>query len=660
MISGFPNDAEDSIYDMSSGANFILDENHRLLVANSCFFEVMGLDYGILEDDLNFLSLVPDEEVLFFISFFKKRLEDPYNSPKTSEFRVLDSEKNEHKLIITAARIPETRKIFISSLELGKYMPQPGFRENETEVRDQMDLSPGSVDDAGKQIDQYFHFSYLVEHQYEPVIVKVGDVIIYINEAGVRFFGKDNRYEIIGKSPLDFFDRDSKIRLVNAFKRSQSDLIRCPVEETIRVKGGAEIEAEISSVPVIYEGIAAIQYIIRDITSRKRSEEQAVLRLKQIEIVNSVLKSTASGFSFPETLENIIKKILDNFKFQSSFIYLKNHDPSTARLASSVNAPVWFKERYGWINIREWPYNIIFYGGQPRYIENLPGKPPGVFDIKILEDLEAISYAGIPVFSENAVVAVLYVTKDESSFFSPFEKATLEEIGKEIGSVVVKAMIEDKFETEYNAIKDLLGISLKENSRFWNTIISHRWGVNDRSFEDSDSRMELIREIGPRMDIINNLRVIYDVLLEGSVSLKPVCVDSIIRGAIYHFANGEIEYDRIFHFVFADDNLSYVFINIFNMFSLNRENFSLNFRHFIKNGDISIIITDKDGSGVTDDIERLLDIHPEDVLQSSNIPMYVTKMLMSAYKGTIDVVKSEKDGEGDKSIIITLKRYGRK
>lgn len=660
MISGFPGGTEDSIYDMSSGANFILDENHRLLAANSCFFEITGLDYGILEDNLNFLSLVPDEEVLLFISFFKKRLDDPYNSPKTSEFRIIDSEKIEHKLIITAAKIPETRRIFISSLEFGKILSQAEIREKGVEKSGKMDQSPDTESEAEKKFDQYFHFSYLVEHQYEPVFVLVGDVIVYINEAGIRFFGKDNRYDIIGKSPLDFFDRDSKNRLLSAFKRIRTNLIHCPIEETIKVKGGKEIDAEISSVPVIYEGIAAFQYLIRDITSRKRSEEQAVLRLRQIEIVNSVLKSTASGFSFQEILENILKKILDNFEFQSSFIYLKNHDPSTARLASSVNVPVWFKERYGRINIREWPYNIIFYGGQPRYIENLPGKPPGVFDIKILEDLEAISYAGIPVFSENAVVAVLYVTKDDSSCFGPFEKATLEEIGKEIGSVVVKAMIEDKFETEYNAIKDLLGISLKENSRIWNTIISHRWGVNDRSFEDSDSRMELVREIGPRMDIINNLRVIYDVLLEGSGSLKPVCVDSIIRGAIYHFANGEIEYDRALYFVFADDNLSYVFINIFNMFSLNRENFSLCIRHFIKNGDISIIISDKDRSGVIDNIERLLDIHPEDMLQSSNIPMYVTKMLISAFSGNIGIVRSDEEGEGDKSIMITLKRYGGK
>ena len=662
MMSGFAGDAEESIYDMSEGANFILDENHQLLAANSSFFAITGLDYAILEDNLNFLSLVPDPEVLLFMNFFKKRLDDPYNSPKTSEFRVLDSDKKEHKLIITAARIPETRKIFISSLELGMNLSQGEILETGVEMsRDAGETY--STGGPGRLSDQYFHFSYLVEHQHEPVFVLVGDVIVYVNEAGIRFLGIDNRYDIIGKSPFDFLDKDTKNRLINVFKEMKSKKVRHPVEESLRIKGGELIDVEISSVPIIYEGIAGSQYQIRDITSRKRSEEQAVLRLRQIEIVNSVLESTVYGFSLPEILENVLKKLLESFEIQSCFVYLKNSDPSTARLASSLNVPIWFKERYNLINIREWPYNIIFYGGQPRYIENLPDRPPGVFDVKILEDLGAISYAGIPVFSEKNVVGVFYVTKGDNSCFTPFEKATLEEIGKEVGSAVVKGLVEEKFGTEYNAIKDLLGIALKENDRIWNTIISHRWDRGGASAGGSDGgsdcRMDLINEIGPRMDIINNLRVIYDFLIDENRCLKPICIDSVIRSAIYHFAGGAIEYDRALYFVFADDNLSYVFINILNMFSLNREDFSLNIRHNTRNGEISIIISDRDRSGVIDNIEDMLNVQPEEALRPSNIAIYATRMLVAAYNGTIGILNSEVDGEAEKSLVITLKRYGR-
>ncbi|WP_048152959.1 GAF domain-containing protein [Methanolacinia paynteri] len=658
MISGFPGDTEESIYDMSEGANFILDENHQLLAANSSFFAITGLDYAILEDNLNFLSLVPDSEVLLFMNFFKKRLDDPYNSPKTSEFRVLDSGKNEHKLILTAARIPETRKIFISSLELGMNLSQGEIGETGGEMSDDAGQISGTGG-PGRLSDQYFHFSYLVENQHEPVFVLVGSVIVYVNEAGIRFLGVDNRYDIIGKSPYDFLDKDTKNRLINVFREMKSKKVRHPVEESLRIRGGELIDVEISSVPIIYEGIAGSQYQIRDITSRKRSEEQAVLRLRQIEIVNSVLESTVYGFSLPEILENVLKKILESFEIQSCFVYLKNNDPSTARLASSLNVPIWFKERYNLINIREWPYNIIFYGGQPRYIENLPDRPPGVFDVKILEDLGAISYAGIPVFSEKNVVGVFYVTKGDNSCFTPFEKATLEEIGKEVGSAVVKGLVEEKFGTEYNAIKDLLGIALKENDRIWNTIISHRWDKGDGSAGGSDCRMDLINEIGPRMDIINNLRVVYDFLIDENRCLKPICIDSVIRSAIYHFAGASIEYDRALYFVFADDNLSYVFINILNMFSLNREDFSLNIRHSIRNGEISVIISDRDRSGVIDNIEGMLNVQPEEALRPSNIAMYATRMLVAAYNGTIGILKSEEDGEAEKSLVITLKRYGR-
>ncbi|MBN1432163.1 MAG: PAS domain S-box protein [Methanomicrobiaceae archaeon] len=658
MISDFSDVAEDSIYDIYGGANFILDENHIVITANAGFFDITGFGYEIIENDFNFLSLIPDDEVLLFINFFKKRLYDLYNSPKTSEFRVMDREKKEHRIILTAARVPETRRVFFSSLEprrkLSQFIP-PETCDGGIQIPDD---NPSSVGNAERQVDQYFHFSYLVEHQPETVFVLIGDVIAYINEAGVHFFGKDNRYDIIGKSPAEFVEDDSKEKILKILQKMKTDTIRHPLEDNITINDGDVTDIEISLVPVIYEGIAGFQYSIRDITSSKKAQEQAALRLNQIGIVNSVLRSASSSFSLPEILENILKITIENFEFQSGWIYLKNTDSSTARLASFSNVPIWFRERYNLVNTREWPYNIIFYAGQPRYIENLVDQPPGIFDIKVMEDLGAISYAGIPIFSENAVVGVLYVAKGDNSRFTTFEKTTLEEIGKETGSIVVKGIVEERFEKEYNEIKDFLGIALKENERIWNTIISQRWTRKDSDTDDLVGRMELIREISPRMDIINNLRVIYEILLAGNPSLKPICLDSVIRSAGYHFADAEIEYDRALYFVFADDNLSYVFINILNIFCANQENVHLKIRHMNEKENITIIIDDLNDSKVIDSIEKVMKIPDGDTLRPANIPLYVTKMLIAAYNGDIDVRNMDNDQVEKRSLVIRLKRFG--
>ncbi len=657
MISDYSSDTGESIYDISGGANFILDEDHRLILANSVFFEITRLGYEVLEEDFNFLSLVPDDEVVLFINFFKKRLEDPYNSPKTSEFRVIDTEKKEHKLILTAARIPDTRSIFISSLELGKNFLKSGNSESLGAAGINESLSHDGLNPAGRQVDQYFHFSYLVENQSEPVFVLIGDVIAYINEVGIRFFGKGNRYDIIGKSPLEFIESESRENMEKIFSRTRTEAFIHPVEENVKIRGREAIDIEISFVPVIYEGIAGFQYSIRDISLSKKSQQETALRLREIEIVNSVLKAAASGFSLSEILEKILEETVERCGFQSGMIYLKNSDPSNARLKSARNVPIWFMERYNLINIREWPYNITFYAGQPRYVENLPGDPPGIFDVKILEDLGAISYAGIPLFSENAVVGVMYVTKEDNSTFSPFEKATLEEIGKEAGTIIVKGIIDDKFEREYNSIKNFLGIALRENDRIWNTII-RRSGVSD---DEAESRFKtgLIKKIGPRMDIVNNLRVIYETLLEGKRSLKPVCLDSVLRGAVYHFADMDIEYDRALYFVYANDNLSYVFINIMNIFRNSGEEISLSIRHVNEKDKISVIITDESGSGIIDIIDGMLKMHPNETLSSSNIPMYVTRLLISAYDGSIGITGCGGGEAEERSLVVSLRRCGR-
>lgn len=637
-LPGISGESEESIYNISAGANFILDKDNMLISANAGFFDITGFDYEILEEDFNFLTLVPDEDVLFFVNFIKKRLDDPYNSPKTSEFRILDIDKKEHKIILTAARIPETRRIFISSLELGRnYLTAYGADSIQTDIP--------TV--SNHHVDQYFHFSYLVEYQPEPVFVLIDDIIAYINEAGVRFFGKENRYDIIGKFPLDFVGEESRERIERTLESMKAGKLRHPVEEIFEIPGKEAVDADISAVPVIFEGIAGLQFSIRDVTLRKMAQKEADLRLRQIEIVNEVLRSSSSSFSLDEMLENILEVILENFGFQSGWIYLKNTDSQSARLASSLNVPVWFRERYDNVNIREWPYNIIFYAGQPRYIENLANHPPGITDVKIMEDLEVISYAGIPVFSENAVIGVLYVGKGIESSFAPFEKATLEEIGKATGSVIVKGVVEERFANEYNDIKEFFGIALKENERIWNTIVSRRRPTGERN-----DKIELIRAISPRMDIINNLRVIYDNLLHGKQVLKPICLDSVIRGAVYHFADSKIEYDRALYFVFADDNLSYVFINILNILDSGPEHAALRITHTRENDEITVAIRDCRNSGTMDEIEEMIEKTGDDQIRPSNIPLYVTKMLLSAYNGSIDLGEFDQE----KVLLIRLKR----
>ncbi len=160
------------------------------------------------------------------------------------------------------------------------------------------------------------------------------------------------------------------------------------------------------------------------------------------------------------------------------------------------------------------------------------------------------------------------------------------------------------------------------------------------------------------MDIINNLRVIYEILLAGNPSLKPICLDSIIRSAVYHFADAEIEYDRALYFVFADDNLSYVFINILNMFCATQENVRLNIRHMNEKENITIIIDDLNDSGVIEGIEQVLKIPDGDTLRPANLPVYVIKMLISAYNGAIDVRNTDIGPEGRRSLLIRLKRFG--
>jgi PAS domain S-box-containing protein len=128
---------------------------------------------------------------------------------------------------------------------------------------------------AGKKIrhgDDFYR--QLVEGSPDAMWVHCRDIIVYANRACVAFFGASSADELLGKQPLDFVHPDDREIVKQRIHKLYSELKPVLQNETRWIRlDGTEVYAEVVGTPVLYQGQAGAQVTFRDISERRRIEQ---------------------------------------------------------------------------------------------------------------------------------------------------------------------------------------------------------------------------------------------------------------------------------------------------------------------------------------------------------------------------------------------------
>jgi PAS domain S-box-containing protein len=99
--------------------------------------------------------------------------------------------------------------------------------------------------------------------------------IIFVNDAGLRLFGAVRADEILGKSPFDLFHADYHAMIRERIHQLMEGNATVPlVDERVVTLDGTIIDAEVSSARFVDEEGPAVLVMLRDISDRKRLQEQ--------------------------------------------------------------------------------------------------------------------------------------------------------------------------------------------------------------------------------------------------------------------------------------------------------------------------------------------------------------------------------------------------
>lgn len=148
----------------------------------------------------------------------------------------------------------------------------------------------------------------LVELSFDAIAIHREGEIVYINATGAELFGASSPEELVGKPILGFVHPDQlEIAKARMLQTIGGRIAPLGEEKLIRLDGTG-VDAEVVGVPIIYQGQPAVQVVIRDITARKRAEEQIKASLEEKEVL----------------LQEVHHRVKNNLQVISSLLYLQS------------------------------------------------------------------------------------------------------------------------------------------------------------------------------------------------------------------------------------------------------------------------------------------------------------------------------------------------
>ncbi len=139
------------------------------------------------------------------------------------------------------------------------------LRESEIELR--------RAEEALRESEERYRIA--IEHSNDGVAIVKGDQHIYVNRKFLDMFGYDRPEEIVGKDVFFSVHPDDREKVIAINRgRQKGDLVPSRYEFKGIRKDGNPIYIEVSATRIVYKGESNTLAYLRDITERRRNEEE--------------------------------------------------------------------------------------------------------------------------------------------------------------------------------------------------------------------------------------------------------------------------------------------------------------------------------------------------------------------------------------------------
>jgi len=171
----------------------------------------------------------------------------------------------------------------------------------------------------------------LVERANDGIVIVMDGLIKFVNTQIEKISGY-SREELIGRPFADYIDPDERSRIAdNYVRRLSGENIESIYETAVRHKDGAKVEVEFNSGIIPYEGREALMVFIRDITERRRVQEERERLISELQNALADVKKLSGLLPICSSC----KKIRDDKGYWNQIeSYIRDH--SEAQFSHSI------------------------------------------------------------------------------------------------------------------------------------------------------------------------------------------------------------------------------------------------------------------------------------------------------------------------------------
>ena len=254
----------------------------------------------------------------------------------------------------------------------------------------------------------------IVEQSPDMIFVNRDDRISFINQAGVDLLGASSAEELHGSSPFDHFHPDdhSQIRQRIAMLRLGPGTVPI-VEQHLIARDGRVIDVDVQASSYFSDGKLEIQVVCRDVTARKRAEQEQSRHVRYSNFNADVGMGLSQMPSVPEMLQCCAEAMVTHLNAAFARVWLLNERHGWLELQASAGVCQRLDELLARVAVGQQTIGRIAAEKMP-FVTGSIAHSIDVGDDQWAGSNQLVSFAGYPLLVEGRCLGVVALFSRDS------------------------------------------------------------------------------------------------------------------------------------------------------------------------------------------------------------------------------------------------------
>jgi len=282
-----------TIFENTGTATIIIDENKKVILANSEFEKLSLYKKEQIENKKSWMDFFVKEDLPRLIKFHALRRIDPLQAPRNYETQFIDNKGGIHDVYMTVSMVPGTKNSVASLLDL----TERKRAESLLKVSEEM-------------------YRSMIDQSMVGVCMFQGTKIAFANQKIADIFGYRSASEILGKDIRHFLETQSShtARQLTLARQAGEELPE--LGEYIGIKrSGKRINLQTFSKRIVIGEQVYSQVLVIDATEKKSIEKKLAQHIKEFNVLYHVYAHTLMVRRLPLVFSNIVCDLVRAFQF---------------------------------------------------------------------------------------------------------------------------------------------------------------------------------------------------------------------------------------------------------------------------------------------------------------------------------------------------------